>query len=191
MLGNSKPKVPTGIHYCGHMFAPRRKNGLLTDDFEATVSVQIDQALKQHHVTAGFGSLACGSDILFAERLLAREAALHVYLPFDQGDFEAVSVRPGQGEWQSRFHRCLSQATSCIQTFSGRYHGDVELFKTCSVHAMADALAFVKKDNLTARQIAVWNGRKSKKSFGTGADVAHWRSLGFPVTIISPSTGSE
>ena len=65
----------------------------------------------------GFCSLACGSDILFAEEMLARDADLDVVLPFQRDDFVTHCVDYGQSpdspmqSWRRRFEAILDRIT--------------------------------------------------------------------------------
>src|SRR5262245_15105984 len=65
---------PTVIHYLGHVISASGKLGRFPATAEAVVSAQIAELLQARGVGFGYGSLAAGSDILFAEALLARRA---------------------------------------------------------------------------------------------------------------------
>ena len=103
---------PAVIHYTGHMIAPPGRPGRFRADQEAQIAAAIAARLGQHGVGFGYGALACGSDILFAEALLAKGAELHVVLPFAREDFIRVSVAPGGASWVDRFEVCLQRARS-------------------------------------------------------------------------------
>src|SRR5262249_59497798 len=59
------------------------------------VSAAIAERLEDLSATVGYCSAACGSDILFAERMLERGAELHVVLPYHEDDFRYTSVDYG------------------------------------------------------------------------------------------------
>ncbi|MBL7439274.1 adenylate cyclase, partial [Escherichia coli] len=64
-------RPPRTLHYAGQM---RIRN-------DATQSAGIDAVLAAENIGFGYGALAAGADMLIAERLLARDAELHVTLP--------------------------------------------------------------------------------------------------------------
>ena len=49
---------------------------------EARVQEAISEALERIQPVAGFCFVSCGSDIIFAERMLKRQAEVHVVIPF-------------------------------------------------------------------------------------------------------------
>ena len=106
--------VPTVIHFGGHMISAPGERGRFPAEAEGQVADAIADYLTQGAVGFGFGSLACGADILFAEALLASGAELHVVLPFAVEEFKAESVARGGPTWPARFDRCLVEATTVI-----------------------------------------------------------------------------
>ncbi len=76
------------------------------------VEEEIKIYLGRLNATIGFCSAACGSDLLFAEQMIARRAELHIVLPFARADFCSTSVTfglPGMSHWQSRFDAVLAR----------------------------------------------------------------------------------
>ena len=102
------------------------------------MALAIGRELDEVGAGFGYGSLAAGADILFAEELLRRGAELHVTLPFDTEDFKAVSVAPAGADWLTRFELCLKAATS-VQYSSTDDIGDGILFAFGSRVAMGSA----------------------------------------------------
>ena len=75
---------------------------------------EMDSRLQAMNAKVGYSSLTCGSDIVFAEAMLAREAELHVMLPFGTDDFLLTSVTFGYGDaywqsWRTRFEDVLKK----------------------------------------------------------------------------------
>ena len=172
-------QAPAVIHYAGHMFAA-------DPDAESRLRGAIDTVLEEEGAGFGYGALACGADILFAEALLARGAELHVILPFDEQDFLAQSVKPGGGDWLLRYRTCLERAASVTRSTTIRYFGDPEQFGYASRVAMG--LARLRAEHLLgeAVQIVVWDGEAASGPAGTGADVSAWRSAGGRTRIVAP-----
>jgi hypothetical protein len=178
--------APTVIHYTGHMI------GRLDPAFELAVTQAIRDHLAERQAGIGYGALACGSDILFAEALLDRGAELNVVLPYPAERFIEASVRRGGREWIERFRRCRERATSFTTTSS-----EIELSDDCAIEyasAVAMGLAVTRARFLGAavEQVAVWDGQPSPTPApaGTEADMRRWAAAGHPAhTIACPPAG--
>lgn len=177
--------VPRIVHYCGHLISPPGEGGRFPADAEHEVASSIASAVRG--VRLGFGSLACGADILFAEALLAEGAELHVHLPSQPDDFVDVSVAPGGAGWSARFSECLARATNVSIVSPTGYDGDDEVFDYCARIAMGNAL--IRADFLAAaaEQLAVWDGLPANGPAGTARDIATWARTGRPTTVIPVS----
>ncbi len=170
---------PAVAHFAGHMFTadPAR---------ETQLREEIDAALDTAGVGFGYGALACGADILFAEALLARGAELHVVLPFADEDFLMQSVRPGGEAWEPRFEACLAAAASVTRATSIPFFGDPAQYGYGSRIAMG--LARLRAEHLQSDpiQIVVWDGVPATGPAGTGADVAVWSEADGQTRIVAP-----
>jgi class 3 adenylate cyclase len=175
---------PTVINYAGHIIAAPGVAGRFPADAEPAIAARIAALLKERDVGFGYGSLAAGADILFAETLLARGAQLHVLLPFRRDDFIAESVAPSGGQWVARFEACLAGARSVRYATEDEYLGDDTLYAYCSRLAMG--LAVLASQHLFApiEQLTLWDGEPARGIAGTAADIAVWRDTGRPQTII-------
>jgi len=174
--------APRVVHYCGHLISPHGAGGRFPAEAEPEVAAAIAQAVRG--VRFGFGSLACGADILFAEALLTEGAELHVHLPCDVDDFVAASVAPCGAGWTARFDACLAGAAVVSIATPGRYDADDETFDYGARVAMGNAL--IRADFLAApvEQLAVWDGQPPEASAGTARDVATWARTGRRTTVI-------
>lgn len=99
-------RPPRTLHFAGHIRLQQN-----AEEQEA-LKISISDALQQEDVGFGFGALAAGSDILFAESLLEQGAELHLVLPCAKDLFLRESVMPFGEDWARRFEDCLSQASS-------------------------------------------------------------------------------
>lgn len=181
---------PTVIHYTGHMIAATGTAGRFPAERESEVAAAIRTQLEQHRVGFGYGALACGADILFAEALLARGAELHVVLPFERGEFIEVSVAPAGPRWVARFHACLERATSLTYATEDRQLGHEWIFAYGSFLAMGLAALRARFLDAPVRQLAVWDGQESSGVAGTGFDVRTWREAGRDLDVITPMPGA-
>lgn len=170
---------PAVAHFAGHMFAA-------DPACEAALRAEIERALEEERVGFGYGALACGADILFAEALIARGAELHIVLPFADEDFLAQSVLPGGEQWAARFEACLASAASVTRATSIPYFGDPAQYGYGSRIAMG--LARLRAEHLQSDpvQIVVWDGAPASGPAGTAADVSAWSAAGARTMVIPP-----
>jgi class 3 adenylate cyclase len=180
---------PLIIHYLGHIIAAKGKPGRFPADQEQRVRKAIAATLAADDVGFGYGSLAAGADILFAEELLARNAGLALILPFNVDEFVEVSVRPAGEHWVKRFHACISRATAVRYATEDRYLGDNQLFGYCSQLAMGLTLLRAQHLSAAVKQIAVWDGKPAAGRAGTAIDVAAWQLTDMPQKIIPVGNG--
>jgi Adenylate and Guanylate cyclase catalytic domain len=173
--------VPAVAHYCGHQI-PAGASGI--EDLAAAV----DEVLDLHGIAAAFGALACGADIVVAERLLERGGELHVVLPFDADEFEATSVVTGGEHWAPRYRRCIDRAASVTHATEGGYLGDDALFPYGVRLAMGEAVLRAAAVDAPVVQLAVWDGLPDPSTPGTAAHADTWRATGRKTTVI-PWTG--
>jgi adenylate cyclase len=173
--------VPSVVHFCGHMF-DGAANG--RDYASASLSARVREALQGIDAGVGFGSLACGADILVAEALLERGAELKVVLPCDLEDFRRVSVAPGGRAWERRFDACLVAASSILITTEGHLLGDDALFAHGARVAMGLTLVHARLLETEAIQVALWDGVPRAGAAGTSTDVRAWRATGRPGVVI-------
>jgi class 3 adenylate cyclase len=176
------PMLPeTVLHYCGHIFDDHRP---LDGTAEAGLQQRIDQVLADNHCVIAYGSLAAGSDILFAESVLAQGGELNVWLPFAVEAFCDISVRPAGEQWVARFHRCLAQANLVSFATESDFLGEDGLFKYCSEIAMG--MALMRAESLQAKviQAAIWDRVVSDQQSSTYSNISKWQSLGHRSEVI-------
>ncbi|WP_244286774.1 adenylate/guanylate cyclase domain-containing protein [Caulobacter radicis] len=171
-------RPPATAHFTGHMFAAR------AFEDEAALKARMADLVRAQRIGFGYGGLAAGADILWAETLLAAGAELHVVAPLGLASYLETSVRPFGEHWVGRFEACLARAASVRFAARDPYAGDDEVFAYASRFAIGCAI--LRAEGLSARavQVAVWDGRESTGPAGAGADVAYWRETGRPQAIL-------
>ncbi len=190
--------VPRVMYYAGHIISPPGGAGRFPADQEVVVRDQIGRYLDKGDIGFAFGSLAAGSDILFAEACRERDIDLHVVLPFDSVEFIKTSVRPAGQEWVERFYDCLDWCTkgaergtaSVIYATDGAFLGDESLFLYGAQFAMGLAALRARNLDTDPRMIAVFDGA-STKGVGTDGSVDMWSELGFDADIIQIEGGTK
>lgn len=163
-------RPPLCAHFTGHILGPA-DDGARPD---CALRRQVDQVLKAQRVGFGYGSLAAGADIVFAEALMAAGAELHVVLPVGRDSFVDVSVAPFGAEWVARFERCLAAATSIRYASHDPYLGDDQVFAYSSQVAMGCAVLRAQTLSTEAIQLAVWDGHETHGLAGVAYDLAYW-----------------
>ncbi|QXQ08125.1 adenylate/guanylate cyclase domain-containing protein [Sphingosinicellaceae bacterium] len=170
---------PVTVFYCGHMF-------VAGTEAEDILAARIDAALEEHDIGIGFGALACGTDILFAERLLLRGGELNVVLPFADADFIALSVDPGGPTWRARFDACMAAAASVHIVSEVGDIGDPRALNHGSKISMG--LARLRADHLRGKSalLAVWDGAPARWVAGTAVDIECWRKSEGRTIVLTP-----
>ncbi len=175
---------PAVICYSGHIIAAPGARGRFPSGQEAQVAKAIADLLERRKVGFGYGALAAGADILFAEALLARGAELHVVLPFEREEFIEVSVAPAKARWRERFEECLARARSVTYATSDAYLGHEAIFSYGTMVMMGLAVLRARFLDAEVRQAVVWDGEETTGAAGTGFDVRTWRAYGRPSDVI-------
>jgi class 3 adenylate cyclase len=179
---------PPVIHYLGHIISSHGEaGGRFPADQEGRIASEIEARIASAKIGFGYGSLAAGADILFAEALLRHGASLQIVLPFNRKEFIEISVRPAGNQWVERFERCLAAAEkdgTVRYATEDSYLGDDALFAYCSQLAMGLAILRARYLCTETEQIAVWDGKPPTGPIGTAADMANWRRTGRPQSVI-------
>lgn len=161
--------------------------------YVATLAQLIGERLEATPLAIGFGALAAGPDIVFAEQIRARGGAFHAILPLRVDDFLAASTMAPAGgggpDWQARARAALAAAASL--TVAGRDRS-ATLSRTEIDDAIAASnrrsvgMALLRSDELMAeaRLVAVWDGRPAWNVAGTARLVETCRRNGIAVEII-------
>jgi Adenylate and Guanylate cyclase catalytic domain len=168
-------RPPACAHFTGHI------QNLCDESLRA----RIDAALRAERIGFGYGGLAAGADIVFAEALLEAGGELHVVLPIHRAAFVDVSVAPFGGTWLERFERCMARAASVRYASQDPYLGDEQVFAYASQFAMGCAVLRAQTLATEAVQLAVWDGRAAPGPAGVSADMAYWARSGRRGVVIS------
>jgi tetratricopeptide (TPR) repeat protein len=100
-------RPPLAAHFAGHLWKH-------IENSHENLPEMISNLVQHNDIGFGYGALAAGADILFAEALLEEGAELNVILPCNIDSFASHSVKPYGENWIARFHACLDQASSVI-----------------------------------------------------------------------------
>ena len=177
---------PTVIRFAGHMIdRPGRRPPRFPPELEDAVRKAIVRKLNRLKAGFGFGSAACGSDILFQEAMQRRGNETHIVLPYDKDEFRKASVDiiPG-ADWGKRYYTVLASATRTIFASNQKTAGSYVTYQYAN--DLVSGLAALRAHSLGAELVllAVWDGRSGDGAGGTKSIVESWRGLGRRVEII-------
>ena len=176
MIPTSQQRGPRQvILFSGHMIdAADRKQPRFPPGAESNAAAAIAAALRE--LDAGPDDLgitegACGGDLLFAEALLARGAALGLCLPFREPSFIEKSVAfakktPPADKWLERFHAVKRHDRVTVREMPDE--SDLpkaeDPYEQCNLWMLRDTLAHGAP---RARIICLWNGAGGDGPGGT------------------------
>jgi class 3 adenylate cyclase/tetratricopeptide (TPR) repeat protein len=153
------------------------------------VGEAIQAALNELNVTIGVCSVACGSDILFAEAVLDRGEELHVLLPYERDDFYATNVDfklPGR-EWRMWRTRCdavLERATEVHIATPEKYLGDGVLLEFGRDFTQGLAILRAAQRGVTPHALVVYDPPSQERKGGTADFLKKWKDKGLPSSTI-------
>lgn len=166
---------PGVIAFVGHMIDHPSRS---TPRFPSYIANQIKDAivsnLKIINGHVGFCSLACGSDILFAEAMASMNREVNILLPFNVRDFIEISVRFAGEDWVSRFQSLIETHPVKIVTEEA-YAGYDSLFNFQSKLIFGSTLLRSQAQESRTTLLTVLSETDLKKRIGgTNYSIGHW-----------------
>lgn len=147
--------------------APERPSPRFPATLEPQVARQIRVRLHDHAAganDAGISSAACGSDILFAEAMLERNARLRIYLPFEEPAFIEKSVAFADSNWPERYRAVAAAAELFIAPRDLGAALNVDPYERTNDWMLREAQR-LSRGNLLF--MCVWNGDQADGAGGT------------------------
>ena len=186
--------VPNVVIFSGHMVdAPDRQIPRFPPRFVEAVAEQIRITLGACDAQIGISSAACGSDLLFIEAMLQRDAEIQVVLPWRKDEFKQTSVSAAGADWERRFDRALEEATSVtFLSQQGAPSGNLG-YVYCNDCMNGMALFRAQKLGSDVQPIAVWDGQRGDGLGGTSSFVEFWtqRNRKVEVVDLEKTTGAK
>jgi class 3 adenylate cyclase/tetratricopeptide (TPR) repeat protein len=185
--------VGSVVVFSGHMIDSPASVGEDSPRFPADPQLvrEVSQAIKARlaelNATIGFCSAACGSDILFAEQMLDRNAELHIILPFAREDFYATSVdfnSLGMKSWRARFDALLERATEVHYVTTESYLGDDVLFDFVNNVMQGLAILRANQRGVSPQALVVIDGSAKSRLGGTRHFLDTWAQTGHALRTI-------
>lgn len=144
---------------------------------EDPVRRAIQDQLDQLGVHIGYSSAGAGTDILFVEALLERDAEVHLVLPCAIEDFVQERVAYAGPRWERRFRRAIKLASSLTFATEEAYLGHQWLYRFNN--QIIDGLARLRANLLGTEPylLLVWDYGAGNAA-GTAADfMDHWPDI--------------
>lgn len=171
-------KPPRIAVFAGHALdRPDADEICLPKELEADLRRAIDVQLDQMDITIGYSLPRAGSDLLFIEALLEREAEVHVILPYNLDDFIAHGVAYGGRKWEKRFQKALRLAESISYATVERFMGHEALNRFANQYLHGLALlrsSFLQTDPFL---LAVWDMRAGSLPGGAADFIDQWEDI--------------
>jgi len=181
---NAALPAPTIAVFSGH--TPDRRNGTAEPRFpqsaEPFVGNRLRALIAESGARIGYGSAACGSDILFHEAMLEAGGETHVVLPGSPERFEEESVGREE-DWPGRYARVLERAAS-VTVLSQSREGDLA-FSYANWILLGLARLRARQTDGQVQACAVWDGEQGRPG-GTASAVHDWRAFGADVLSLHP-----
>jgi class 3 adenylate cyclase len=178
-------RPPHSLHFAGHLGVSGRDEILLRE--------QVHLILAEEKIGFGYGALAAGADIVIAECLLARGAALHVVLPVKRLAYALQSVTPYGCDWPTRYAACLEQADSVSEVTDLTGPFEPLTIGLASDVAMGAAVLNARALESGANQLIIADFGTG--FFGTGAyagrDAERWEATGHAQHIVRAARGAS
>lgn len=180
------PKIAV---FAGHMMdtlsrdAPR-----FTPNHEAGVADKLAAAIISNNIGVAYCCLANGSDILFAEALIAQQIELNVVLPMEVDAFAGFSVSTDVMDanlWEKRYRRLLEQAATVTVASDGLSKAEAADLRYCNVVILGLANLKARELGTEVLGIAVWDNEPGLPG-GTADSIALWQQAQLPLYVFNP-----
>jgi len=140
----------------------------------------IRQALERSEARVGMTCASAGGDLLFADALLDRGAALHLVLPWARDEFRHTSVEPydppdGPHIWQRLYERGVGEATTVREVGYLYEPRSAVGWEYLTEVTAGIALQTARALRLDVQPIVLWDGRPGRGPGGTEAFHAFWK----------------
>ncbi|MFW5641248.1 MAG: adenylate/guanylate cyclase domain-containing protein [Roseicyclus sp.] len=137
----------------------------------------IAEALDQIGATIGYALPRCGSDILFLEALIERDAELNIILPSDTEDFVAHCVAYGGPAWEKRFRKVLRLADSVSHATVEKFLGHEALNRFANQYLHGSALLRARYLETEPYLLAVWDMNEGSLPGGAADFIDQWEDI--------------
>lgn len=181
------PKIAV---FAGHMVdSINRNKPRFPPNYEAALAANLAAAIPRNNIGVAYSCLANGSDILFAEALVAQGVELNVVLPMEVEAFAAFSVSTQVADasrWKQRYHNLLRLAATVTVASDGLSQAEAADLRYCNVVVLGLATLQARELGTDVQGIAVWDNEPGLPG-GTADSVALWQQAQLPIYMLKPT----
>lgn len=168
--------VPAALIFSGHSIDREGEYRFPNDD-EVRVRDEIKAFLDKEKPGFGYCSANPGSELIFIEQMLARDAEVHIYIPYEIENFRRL-FEGLQSSWLSRFDKAVEKVTSI--TVTGTYDEGLNDANRQFNNKYMVGLARLKAEssNCELKALTLWDGEKESNSDSVPGAVSIWNDIG-------------
>ena len=173
-------KSPAVVVFAGHRLdSPEQMPPRFPPSLENAVRAALDERLALMDAQVGYCSASCGSDILFIEAMLDRDAEVNILLPCGLEDFVAHCVAPADAaypgsRWASRLQRALRLVNSVKYITQEPLFEDQALFDFLARMLQGYAAQRARMLLTKPTPLVLWNDCAAGTTGGTANFLSHW-----------------
>jgi len=144
---------------------------------ESAIREAIRAKLAEMDAEIGYSSASCGSDLLFIEAMLDRDAEVNIVLPFAREDFERERVAYADPVWARRFEIALKLASSVTYATPGPFLGDEVLYRFGNQALQGAAIMRGRQFGVDPDLLTVWDMTPGGEIGGVSDFIDQWADM--------------
>lgn len=144
---------------------------------EGAIRDAIRSKLAGMEAEIGYSSAACGSDLLFIEAMLERDAEVNIVLPFAREDFVRERVAYVDPVWARRFDIALKLASSVTYATPGPFLGDEVLYRFGNQALQGAAIMRGRQFGVDPDLLTVWDMTPGGEIGGVSDFIDQWADM--------------
>lgn len=144
---------------------------------ESAIRDAIRAKLAEMDAEIGYSSASCGSDLLFIEAMLERDAEVNIVLPFAREDFERERVAYADPVWARRFDIALKLASSVTYATPGPFLGDEVLYRFGNQALQGAAIMRGRQFGVDPDLLTVWDMTPGGEIGGVSDFIDQWADM--------------
>ncbi len=144
---------------------------------EGAIRDAIRAKLAEMDAEIGYSSASCGSDLLFIEAMLERDAEVNIVLPFAREDFVRERVAYVDPVWARRFDIALKLASSVTYATPGPFLGDEVLYRFGNQALQGAAIMRGRQFGVDPDLLTVWDMTPGGEIGGVSDFIDQWADM--------------
>lgn len=170
-------KPPRIVVFSGAAFDRPGASAQCPASAEGAIRDAIRAKLAEMDAEIGYSSASCGSDLLFIEAMLERDAEVNIVLPFAREDFERERVAYVDPVWVRRFDIALKLASSVTYATPGPFLGDEVLYRFGNQALQGAAIMRGRQFGVDPDLLTVWDMTPGGEIGGVSDFIDQWADM--------------